>query len=192
MTPRHLTALNRTFLAVAGLASLGFAVLLASVHRAPAASWWPDQASRAFGSATEVLAELRAQEWWPACVVGAATVASSLLALWCLRQASRGTRAKLPLATRDAVTLRRALERAVTEEALTTSAVDGCRSRITRDGRDLRLRMTITLQRDASLDSALPALDLLLARLNETLTPQQVRADIHFVSARNRLRTRLR
>lgn len=78
---------------------------------------------RAFGSATDVLAEWRSQNWWPVSACAVAAVASVLLALWCVRQATRGTRATVPLATRGAVTLRSALERAVTEEVLKTGEV---------------------------------------------------------------------
>ncbi|MFD4370697.1 hypothetical protein [Streptomyces sp. NPDC058486] len=174
MTPRHLTIANRTFLALASLVSVGCAVLLMSRR---------DQGSQGFGIATRVLAELRLQVWWPASVVAVATVTSGLLALWCARQVRRGAHAKLPLTTRDTVMLRRALERAVTEEALRTGGVARCRTRVTRDGRHLRLRMKIALRRDASPDEALPAIDVLLAGVNDTLAPQTVRADIHFVSA---------
>lgn len=177
---------NRAFLALSGLVLAGCAVVWARFQLDPAAARGSGRPWRAFGSATDVLAEWRSQNWWPVSACAVAAVASVLLALWCVRQATRGTRATVPLATRGAVTLRSALERAVTEEVLKTGEVAGCRTRITSEGRRLRMRMKIRLHREATPDRALAALGRVLAQVDDIMAPQTVRADVRFASSAGR------
>ncbi|MGW1930351.1 hypothetical protein [Streptomyces sp. NPDC001919] len=191
MTARQLMLTNRVVLGLSGLGVLGCVVVFALPHVDAFGSWWPARGVLGEGRVTETLSGFRSREWWPAAATTTAALGCLFLATWCVRQLTHGTRGKLTLRTRDAVTLRRALERAVTEEALKVSGVAGCRTRIGRERRRLRLRMTVALRRDASPDSVLPSLEQLLVRVDSTLAPQRVLADVHFVTGTRRV-TRLR
>ncbi|MEU7697617.1 hypothetical protein [Streptomyces sp. NPDC039028] len=191
MTARQLMLTNRVVLGLSGLGVLGCVVAFAFPHVDAFGSWWPARGVLGEGRVTEALSGFRSREWWPAVATTAAALGCLFLAIWCVRQLTRGIRGKLTLGTRDAVTLRRALERAVTEEALKVGGVAGCRTRIGRERRRLRLRMTVALRRDASPDSVLPSLEQLLVQVDSTLAPQRVLADVHFVTGTRRV-TRLR
>ncbi|MGW2304120.1 hypothetical protein [Streptomyces sp. NPDC001809] len=182
MTARQLMLTNRVVLGLSGLGALGCVVVFALPHFDAFGSWWPARGVPGDGRVAEVLRGLRSREGWSAAAAAGATAGSLLLAIWCVRQLRRGTRGKLPLGSRDAVTLRRAVERAVSEEALKASEVAGCRTRIIRERRRLRLHMRVTLRRDAAPGAALPALERLLDQVNSTLAPQTVLADVHFVT----------
>ncbi|MFF9066354.1 hypothetical protein ACF09E_13475 [Streptomyces sp. NPDC014891] len=189
MTARQLMLTNRVVLGLSGLGVLGCVAVFVLPHVHAFGSWWPGRGVLGEGRVAETLSGLRSREWWPAVATTIATTGCLFLSIWCVRQLTRGTSGKLTLRTRDAVTLRRALERAVTEEALKISGVAGCRTRIGRDPRRLRLRMTVALGRGASPDSVLPSLEQLLVQVNSTLAPQMVLADVHFVTGTRRVTT---
>ncbi|MFE6709627.1 hypothetical protein [Streptomyces sp. NPDC057695] len=182
MTARQLMLTNRVVLALSGLGVLGCVVVFALPHVDAFGSSWPTWGMPLDGRVAEVLRELRSREEWTTAAAAGAMAGSLLLAIWCVRQFRRSARGKLPLGSREAVALRRAVERAVTEEALKVSEVAGCRTRVIRERRRLRLRMRVTLRRDAAPGAVLPALERLLEQVNRTLAPQVVLADVHFVT----------
>ncbi|MFJ2055219.1 hypothetical protein ACIOMM_04670 [Streptomyces sp. NPDC087908] len=182
MTARQLMLTNRVVLALSGLGVLGCAVVVALPHVDAFGSWWPAWGVPVDGRVAEALRGLRSREGWSAAASVGALAGSLLLAIWCVRQLRLGARGQLPLGSRDAVALRRAVERAVTEEALKASEVTGCRTRVIRERRRLRLRMRVTLRRDAAPGAALPGLERLLEQVDRTLSPQSVLADVHFVT----------
>ena len=191
--PRLRTVLNRTVLALVGLLLLALAGLV--LFRAPWAPHlpapWPRPGPHAVLLNTDRLPGLRAHGWWTPTVLAGSIAATTGFALWCARQLRSGARPVVPLSAPDSVLRTRALEDAVTHQAVAIAGVAGCRTRLLGRPDHLRVRMRVWLRPGTTPADVLPALTVLADRTESALAPHTVRTQVR-LSARSHHGRRLR
>ncbi|WP_221356411.1 hypothetical protein [Streptomyces beigongshangae] len=192
---RSCTALNRTALAAVGLVLL-LGGAWPAVTRAPWAasllpSWWPDPGAHTALVDRRGLADLRTTDWWTPSAVAGSLAATVLLAVWCFGQLRGGARSGVPLPAPGSTLRTRALEHAVTRDAVAIGGVTRCRTRVTHvraRRKQLHVHLRVWLRPDAAPAAVLPALAELAARTGTALAPYdvhtRVRLSAHAFSAR--------
>ena len=186
---RSRAVLNRTALAVVGLAFL-LGGAWPAVTRASWAtglpSWWPDPGAYTALVDRQALADLRVTDWWTPSVVAGSLAATALLLLWCVGQFRGGARASVPLPASGTRLRTRALEEAVTRDAVAIDGVTRCRTRVlTRRGR-LHVRLRVMLGPDVAPAAVLPALAELATQSETALTPYHVRMRVRLTARSHR------
>jgi hypothetical protein len=182
---RARTVLNRTVLALVGLLLLlggaGLAVTsTAWASRLP--TWWPQLAPHGVFLDSGDLAALRTHGWWTPTVMAASIAATVLFALWCARQLRDGSRPHVPLSTPGSALRTRALEDAVTWQAVAIDGVGACRTRVLTRNRHLDVRMRVWLRPDVTPTAVMPALTALAARTEATMPPYTLRTHVRFTA----------
>ncbi|UCA54064.1 hypothetical protein LEL86_34465 [Streptomyces sp. WA6-1-16] len=126
--------MNRTLIALAGIALLGAGLWLLGATRAVAdrlPAWWPAPPVDSVLLDREGLASLRETGWWAPAVMAAGTVITLLCLAWAVsRTPVRGPRPTGPLSTARAELGLTALEDAVCEDARRIEGVARARCRI--------------------------------------------------------------
>ncbi|MFJ2607813.1 hypothetical protein ACIO13_22980 [Streptomyces sp. NPDC087425] len=188
------SVLNRAVLGLAGLACLVGAFWVTAPRTSLAArlpGWWWEPGPHAVFLDRAGLAGLRTEGWWTPTVMAASLAATVLLALWSARQLHGGFRPFVPLAAPGSTLRTRALEDALTRQAVTIDGVARCRTRVLGRRKHLRVRMRVWLRPDVTPGAVLPALTALDAQTGRAVTPYDVRTQVRFSTVPHR-RTHVR
>ncbi|QQM45507.1 Asp23/Gls24 family envelope stress response protein [Streptomyces liliifuscus] len=192
--PHPRMVINRAVLAVVGLVFLAGGVWLAVTHASWAPrlpGWWPTTGPHTALIDAKELAAVRTQGWWTPTITAGSIAATVLLALWCARQLRSGFRPLMALPTPGTALRTRALEDAMTRQAVAIDGVARCRTRVlTRPGH-LRVRLHVWLQPTVAPADVLPAVTALTDHTETALAPSDVRTLVRF-STRSHPRPHLR
>ncbi|WP_307533422.1 hypothetical protein [Streptomyces sp. V3I8] len=143
-------------------------------------AWWPDPGPRTALVDRQGLAELRTTDWWTPSVLAGAIAATALFGVWSARQLRSGVRPSVPLPAPGSTLRTRALEDAVTRQALAIEGVARCRTRALARKKRLGVRLHVRLQPDVTPAAVLPALVRLAAQTEAALTPYEVGTRVRF------------
>lgn len=172
------SGVNRTLIALAGIALLGAGLWLLGATRAVAdrlPTWWPAPPVDAVLLDRDGLASLRETGWWAPAVMAAGTVITLLCLAWAVsRTPVRGPRPTGPLSTARAELGLTALEDAVCEDARRIEGVARARCRIAlrRSSAHLALRVW-TLPGYAAKD-VLDGLGTVSTTVEHALSPREL------------------
>ncbi|MFJ3497943.1 hypothetical protein ACIPPJ_30750 [Streptomyces sp. NPDC086091] len=183
------TALNRTVLAVTGLGLLlvgGWLAFSGSALADRLPAGWPVPGADATFLDRDDLTAVRAESWWTPVVLAASVTAAVLCAVWCLRQARSGARARLPLPVAGSSLRGRALEDAVNGHAAAIDGVDHCRTRVTARRRRVRVTLRVRLDPATAPGAVLPRLTALASRTEGALAPYTVDTRVRFTTRSHR------
>ncbi|WP_329241692.1 hypothetical protein OG223_02605 [Streptomyces sp. NBC_01478] len=191
--PRLRTVLNRTVLALVGLLLLAIAghVLTLAPWAPHLPAPWHRPGPHAVLLNADRLPGLRTHGWWTPTVLAGSIATTAMFALWCARQLRSGARPTVPLSAPDSALRTRALEDAVTHQAVAIAGVAGCRTRLLRRRNHLQVRMHVWLHPDTTPAGVLPALTILADRTESALAPHTVRTQVR-LSARSHRGRRIR
>ncbi|WP_413760482.1 hypothetical protein [Streptomyces sp. MMBL 11-3] len=191
---RSRTVLNRLTLATVGLVFLLGGAWLAVTQASWATglpSWWPDPGPRTVLIDRQGLADLRTTGWWTPLVLAGAIAATVLFAIWSIRRLRSRVRPSIPLPAPASTLRTRALEDAVTRQAVAIEGVARCRTRALTRKKRLGVRMHVWLQPDVTPAAVLPDLARLTAQTQTALAPYEVGTRVRF-SARPHSRQHVR
>ncbi|MEW2132961.1 hypothetical protein [Streptomyces sp. NPDC005435] len=171
------SVLNRTVLALTGLALLAGGSALA-LSGTPEAGRLPvPPAHHAFLTGAR-LAGLRAQGWWTPGVMAGSFAATALCALWCARQFRVGGSALLPLPGTGGTVRTRALEDALSHDAVALNGVARCRTRVFSSHGRLTVRLHLWLQPGVTPAAVLPGVTRLIGRAESATAPCTVHSRV--------------
>ncbi|MFD3310484.1 hypothetical protein [Streptomyces sp. NPDC058694] len=181
--PRPRMVINRAVLAIVGLVFLVGGVWLAVTQASWAPRlpvWWPTPGPHTALIDAKELAAVRTRGWWTPTITAGSIAATVLLALWCTRQLRSGFRPLMALPAPGTTLRTRALEDAMTRQAIAIGGIARCRTRVlTRPGH-LHVRLRVWLQPTVAPADVLPALTALTNHTETALAPSDVRTHVRF------------
>ncbi|MFD4020752.1 hypothetical protein [Streptomyces sindenensis] len=177
MTSR--SGVNRTLIALAGVALLGAGLWLLGATRAVGdhlPAWWPAPAADAVLLDRDGLASLRETGWWAPAVTAAGTVLTLLCVAWAVsRTPVRGLRTAGPLSPSRTELRLTALEDAVCEDARRIEGVARARCRIALRRTSAHLTLRVWTRPGHAPADVLDGLGKLSTTVEHALRPRDLR-----------------